>query len=139
MVHLLWLGWVWWGEHWLRVQAIATPIGSVLVTLWLSQAESVGWWWNSQSEFEIAARFASGGILFYTASIAALESGVWLMVLGLQLYRKFEQDRGKRQRELRILGAAMWREAERISSQSGEPTEEIFKRLNAENWQPPES
>ena len=61
------------------------------------------------------------------------------MVLGLQLYKKFEQDRVKRQQELRGLGAQMWQEAERLSRETGEPTEEVFKRLNAENWQPSNS
>ena len=133
----------------------ATPIGSLLVTLWLSQAEGVGWWWNSQAEFAVAASFASGGILFYTASFAALETGVWLlMVLALHAIRNYEakkrkeeeerqererkreEERRQRDQEMQAIGAAMWREAERQSEESGESPEEIFKRLQSMNWQP---
>ena len=147
------LGWIrllleWWRKHWLRIQMAATPIGSLLVTLWLSQAEGVGWWWNSQAELEVAVKFASGGILFYTASFAALETGVWLLMV-LALYaienyearkRKRERERQERQRQLDLenqaIGAAMWREAERQSKESGESPEEIFKRLQSANWRP---
>ena len=136
------LGWIrslleWWGEHWLRVQMAATPIGSLLVTLWLSQAEGVGWWWSSQAELEVAARFASAGILFYTASFAALETGVWLlMVLALHALRSYEAKKRQRELELQAIGAAMWREAQRQSEESGESPEEIFKRLQSVNWRP---
>ena len=147
------LGWIrslleWWGEHWLRFQMAATPIGSLLVTLWLSQAEGVGLWWNSQAEFAVAASFASGGILFYTASFAALETGVWLlMVLALRAIenyearkRKLEEERRQREQEQALenqaIGAAMWREAERQSEESGDSPEEIFKRLQSTNWRP---
>ena len=127
----------WWGKHWLRVQMAATPIGSVLVTLWLSQAADVGLWWNSQSEFEVAARFASGGILFYTASFAALETGVWLlMVLALYALKSYEAKKRERELEMQAIGAAMWREAQRQSEESGESPEEIFKRLQSINWRP---
>ena len=134
----------WWGKYWLRIQMAATPIGSLLVTLWLSQAEGVGWWWNSQAEFAVAARYASGGILFYTASFAALETGVWLlMVLALYALRSYQEKKRERERELlereheiQATGAAMWREAERQSKESGESPEEIFKRLQSENWRP---
>ena len=123
-------------------------MGSLLVTLWLSQAEGVGWWWNSQAEFAVAARYASGGILFYTASFAALETGVWLlMVLALRAIENYEARKLKREQERRqreqeqalenqAIGAAMWREAERQSEESGESPEEIFKRLQSENWRP---
>ena len=137
----------------------ATPIGSLLVTLWLSQAEGVGWWWNSQAEFAVTASFASGGILFYTASFAALETGVWLlMVLALHAIRNYEAKKRKEEEERRererqreeerrqreqeqalenqAIGAAMWREAERQSEESGESPEEIFKRLQSTNWRP---
>ena len=115
---------------------VATPIGSLLVTLWLSQAKGVGWWWNSLEELEVAAAFASIGILSYTASFAALETGLWtIMVLALQALKKYEEDRAKRERLLIALGA----EAERRSRASGRPFEEALKELKAENWQPPES
>ena len=52
------------------------------------------------------------------------------------MWRKYEEDRAKRDRELRIEGLAMWREVECLSKESGEPAEEIFKRLNTKNWQP---
>ena len=134
----------WWGKYWLRIQMAATPIGSLLVTLWLSQAEGVGWWWNSQAEFAVAARYASGGILFYTASFAALETGVWLlMVLALYALRSYQEKKRERERELlereheiQAAGAAMWREAVRQSKESGESPEEIFKRLQSTNWRP---
>ena len=98
----------WWGEHWLRVQLVATPFGSLLFTLSLSQAENVGWWWNSQAEYEVAAQFASIGVLFYTASFAALETGVWLaMVLALQALEAFDRRRAKRDQGLRSEGMAL--------------------------------
>ena len=130
----------WWSNYWLRFQMVATPIGSLLVTLWLSQSKGVGRWWNSQAEFEIAASFASLGILFYTASFAALETGVWLlMVLAYEALKKYERDRSKRRQELRKEGLAMWQEAERLSKETGEPAVEIFNRLNMEDWRPAQS
>ena len=130
----------WWDRYWLRIQMAATPIGSLLVTLWLSQIDNVGWWWNSQEEFEVAATFASAGILFYTASFATLETGLWfIMVLALQALKKYEEDRAKRRQKLRNDGSVMWQEAERLNKETGEPVEEIFKRLNNENWQPAQS
>jgi hypothetical protein len=112
---------------------VAPPIGSLSVTLWLSQAKDVGWWWNSQSEFEIAAQYASGGILFYTASFAALETGAWLvMVLALQAIKRFEEEREKRQQNLIALGA----EAERQRQETGESLDEAIKRLQTEGWKP---
>ena len=129
-----------WSRNWLRFQMAATPIGSTLLTLWLSQAECVGWWWNSQAEFEVAARFASAGILFYTASFASLETGVWIiMVLALRAIESYEARKEKRRQADAARGAAMWREAERLSEESGEPAETIFERLNKKNWQPPQS
>ena len=126
------LGLEWWGRNWLRFQMVATPLGSLLLTLWLSQVENVGWFWNSQAEFEVAAKFASGGILFYTASFAALETGVIIVVLGLQIYKKFEEDRDKRRREQLERGAALALEAQRLSQETGEPYEEILRKLISE-------
>ena len=84
----------------------------------------------------MAAKFASGGILFYTASFAALETGVITVVLGLQIYKKFEADREKRRQELLHKGAALSLEAQRQNEETGEPYEEILQRLIAENWRP---
>ena len=126
----------WWSRNWLRFHTAATPIGSTLVTLWLSQVENVGWWWNSQAELEAAARFASAGILFYTASFAALETGVWLiMVLALRAIESYEA-RSKRRRQALI---ALGIEAQRRSAATGKPVEEILKELESENWQPPQA
>ena len=112
---------------------VATPLGSLLLTLLLSQAENVGWFWNSQAEFEVAAKFASGGILFYTASFAALEMGVWLlMVLALRALENYEKRKQQRQREQLERGAALALEALRISQETGEPHEEILRRLISE-------
>ena len=80
---------------------VAAPIGSGLVTLWLSQAENVGLFWNSQAEFEVVGKFASTGILFYTGSFAILETGVMVMALAWHLHKKFEADRAKREQEFR--------------------------------------
>ena len=114
----------------------ATPIGYTLVTLRLSQVENVGWWWNSPSEFEVAAKFASGGILFYSASFAALETGVWLtMVLAFYALQKYERERDKRRQALIALGI----EAQRRSQDTGEPVEDIVKELQAEDWKPDNS
>ena len=131
------LGLEWWGQHWLRFQMVATPLGSLLLTLWLSQVENVGWFWNSQAEFEVAARFASGGILFYTASFAAVETGVWLlMVLALRALENYEKRKKQREREQQKRGAATLLEAQKMSKETGEAVEVIFNRLLDENWQP---
>ena len=123
----------WWGRNWLRFQMVATPLGSLLLTLWLSQIENVGWFWNSQAEFEVAAKYASGGILFYTASFAALETGVWiLMVLALKALENYEKRKQQRQREQLERGAALALEAQRLSQESGEPYEEILRKLISE-------
>ncbi len=92
--------WEWWSNHWLRFQAIAAPIGSLLVTLGLSQIESVGWWWNSWNELEVAASFASIGVLFYTASFASLEMVVILMVLGWKVKEYFSKKEKEANKEL---------------------------------------
>ncbi len=114
-----------------------TPIGSGLIALWLSQGENVGWFWNSQSEFEVAAKFASVGILFYTGAFAILEVGVWLfMVLAMQAFRSYEKRKKQRQREQLEKGAALSLEAQRQNEETGEPYEEILQRLIAENWRP---
>ena len=92
----------WWEQNWIRFHAVMTPIGSGLVVLWLSQADNVGWFWNSQAEFEVAGRFSSVGILFYTGIFAILEVGVWLsMVLALKALEGYE--RRKEQRHLEML------------------------------------
>ena len=112
---------------------LATPLGSVLLTLWLSQVENAGWFWNSQADFEVAAKFASGGILFYTASFAALETGVWLlMVLALKALENYEKRKRQRQREQLERGAALALEAQRLSQETGEPYEEILRKLISE-------
>jgi hypothetical protein len=130
---------VWYGERWLRAQAIAIPIGSLLATLGLSQTKNVDWWWNSSEELSVAAEFASIGILFYTAFFAVLEavvwSGVWLVVLGLQVWKNYEERRAKRVRELAALGV----EAERQRKISGEAWEQAVERLRKDGWRPPES
>jgi K+ transporter len=122
---------------------VATPIGSLLVTLWLSQANEVGWWWNSKSEFEVAAKFASGGILFYTASFAALETGVWFaMVLAFEVIKKYEADRERRRQEReqqRQADIALGAEAERQRQETGESLDEAVARLQAEGWQSAQS
>lgn len=126
----------WWSKHWLRFQMAATPIGSTLVTLWLSQVENVGWWWNSQAEFEVAARFSSAGILFYTASFASLETGVWIiMVLALRALESYEARSKKRRQALIALGI----EAQRRSQDTGKPVEEVLKEMEAANWKPDKS
>lgn len=90
----------WWEQNWLRFHAVMTPIGSGLVTLWLSRGEHVGWLWNSQAEFGVAAKFASAGILFYTGSFAILESGVWLlMVLALKALESYEIRKERRRQD----------------------------------------
>lgn len=133
ITHWIRLGFEWWGRNWLRFQMVATPLGSLLLTLWLSQVEDVGWIWNTQAEFEVAAKFASGGILFYTASFAALETGVWLlMVLALKALENYERRKQQRQREQLERGAALALEALRISQETGEPHEEILRRLISE-------
>ena len=131
------MGLEWWGRHWLRFQMVATPIGSLLITLWLSQAENVGWFWNTQTEFEVAARFASGGILFYTASFAALETGVWVsMVLALKALQDYDRRKEQRRREQLRKAGAVALEAINRSKETGEPVEVIIERLIDENWQP---
>jgi hypothetical protein len=58
------------------------------------------------------------------------------MVLAWKVKEYFDRDRAKRQQELRIEGLLMWREAERLSRETGESADEIFERLNKENWKP---
>ena len=137
IAHWIRVGLEWWGQHWLRFQMVATPIGSLLITLWLSQAENVGWFWNSQAEFEVAARYASGGILFYTASFAVLETGVWLlMVLALKALQDYDRRKEQRRREQLEKGAEFALEALRRSEETGEPYEEILRRLIWEERKP---
>ena len=92
----------WWGEHWVRVQLVAVPFGSLLITLYLSQAGNVGWWLNSRADYKVAAEFASLGFIIYAASFAALETGVWLvMVLALYALEAFDRRRAKRDEKVR--------------------------------------
>ena len=107
-----------------------TPIGSGLVALWLSQGENVGWLWNSQADYEVAAKFVSVGILFYTGTFAILETGVWLiMVLALKALQDYDRRKEQRRREQLEKGAALSLEAQRRSQETGEPYEEILRRL----------
>ena len=134
----------WYGERWPRFHAVLTPIGSTVVTFFLSRSKDVGWVWNSQAELEVAANFASGGILFYTASFVALEAGVWIiMVLALQALKKYEADKLQARKKLRQdespKVAAMFREAQRLSEETREAAETIFDRLYSQDWQPTES
>ena len=127
--------WEWWSRHWVRVQAIATPIGSLTITLIMAQ------YWggelrNSQPYVAVLGTFASIGILIYTSFFAALEPGVIIVVLAWKVKEYFDREREKRQQELRNEGSLMWREAERLSRETGEPVGEIFERLNKENWKP---
>ena len=129
----------WWGEHWLQVQLVAAPIGSLLFTLSLSQTGNVGWWLNSRADYEVAAEFASLGVLFYAASFAALETGVWLvMVLALQALRKFDRDRAKRDEELRSEGMAV---AMRLVDELGLEAARVVieradsERMRGETWE----
>ena len=57
------------------------------------------------------------------------------MVLASQAIEWFEAK--KKKRTLKV--AAMFREAQRLSKETGEAAETIFDRLYAEDWQPPES
>ena len=48
------------------------------------------------------------GVLFYTASFAALETGVWLvMVLALYALEAFDRRRAERDQKMRFEGAAV--------------------------------
>ena len=125
----------WWGEHWLRVQLVAVPFGSLLFTLYLSQAGDVGWWLNSRADYEVAAGFASLGFILYTASFAALETGVWLvMVLALYALEAFDRRRAKRDQEVRS-------EVMRLVRELGVEEARILidragnERMRGETWQ----
>ena len=114
-----------------------TPVGSGLIALWLSQGDDVGWLWNSQSEFEVAAKFASVGILFYTGAFAILEAGVLtIMVLALKALESYEKRKEQRRREHLKRAAQLLLEAHRRNKETGEPVEAIFEQLLDENWQP---
>ena len=98
----------WWGEHWVRVQLVAVPFGSLLITLYLSQTGDVGWWLNSRADYKVAAEFASLGFIIYAASFAALETGVWLvMVLALYALEAFDRRRAERDQEVRSEAAVV--------------------------------
>ena len=114
-----------------------TPVGSGLIALWLSQGKGVGWFWNSQAEYEVAAEFASVGILFYTGAFAILEAGVLiLMVLALKALESYEKRKEQRRREQLKRAAQLLLEAHRRSKETGESVEAIFEQLLDENWQP---
>ena len=109
-----------------------TPVGSGLVTLWLSQGEYVGWLWNSQAEFGVAAKFASAGILFYTGSFAILESGVWLlMVLALKAFESYEK-RKEQRRQIREQLEEQLRQdwlLDFLQSVKGSVPEDVFEQI----------
>ena len=53
-------------------------------------------------------------------AFAALETGVWLlMVLALYALKSYEAKKRERELEMQAVGAAMWREAQRQSEESG--------------------
>lgn len=133
-----WLGifWAWWNQHWFRFQAVATPAGSLLTTLLLSADECVGWCLTSQAEVELASRFASVGILIYTASFAALETGVMLVVLAWKVKEFFDRKAAERFDEAVTMGVAMGIEAQRRSQATGQPVEEVLRELKAAGWKP---
>ena len=127
----------WWGRNWLRFQMVATPVDSGLVALWLSQGENVGWFWNSQADYGVAAKFASAGILFYTGTFAILETGVWIsMVLALKALQDYDRRKEQRRREQLQKGAELALEALRRSEDTGEPYEDILQRLIWDDWKP---
>lgn len=147
--------WKWWNQHWFRVQAIATPVGSLLTTLLLSYNECTGWCLTSQAEAELASRFASVGILIYTASFAVLETGVMLVVLAWKVKeyfdRKAEEDRerimadreqimaegrAEGRAEGEAIALARRREAERLGMETTDSVDVIYQRLRDEGWQP---
>ncbi len=132
----------WWEKHWFHVHIIATPIGSLVLTYLLSGA-SLSNIWDTKQEFESAAKLAPIGILIYTALAAMLEVLVITMVLGFAIAGKFWEDHKARQKAfadaLLAEGAALGREAERRSQATGEPYEEVLKRLRDEGWTPPQS
>ena len=107
---------------------VAAPIGSGLVTLWLSQAENVGLFWNSQAEFEVVGKFASTGILFYTGSFAILETGVMAMALAWHLHKKFEADRARREQEFRQELRREWLVG-LLKAVEGEVSEDAMERI----------
>ena len=127
-----WLGifWAWWNQHWFRFQAVATPVGSLLTTLLLSESECAGWCLTSQAEVELASRFASVGILIYTASFAALETGVMLVVLAWKVKEFFDSKAIERFDE----AVAMGIEAQRRSQATGQPVEEVLREMRAAGW-----
>ena len=72
-----------------------------------------------------------------------LEVLVIVMVLGIAIAGKLWEDHKARQKAfadaLLAEGAALGREAERRSQATGEPYEEVLKRLRDEGWTPPQS
>lgn len=79
----------------------------------------------------------------YTALAAMLEVLVIVMVLGFAVAGKFWEDHKARQKAfvdaLLAEGAALGREAERLSQATGEPYEEVLKRLREEGRTPAQS
>ena len=142
--------WKWWNQHWIRFQAIATPVGSLLTTLLLSNNECVGWCLTSQAEVELASRFASVGILIYTASFAALEMGVMLVVLAWKVKEYFDRITAEKiermaaemtaeataevTAQVEAITLARRREAERLNRETGEDIEVIYERLRDDGW-----
>ena len=107
------------------------------MALWLSQGENVGWLWNSQADYGVAAKYASVGILFYTGTFAVLESGVWIfMVLALKALQDYDRRKEQRRREQLRRAGELALEGIRRSKETGEPVEAIIERLFDEGWQP---
>ena len=123
--------WDWWEVHWLRTQSILTPTVSSAVAFAVSRAREG----EPPGVIIGIADSASAGVLFYTASFATLEGGIWLMVLARQLYRKMEADRireaeeydrARRQEGIALaLGAVKGRP-------EGETPEQAIERLQRE-------
>ena len=124
----------WWGEHWVRVQLVAVPFGSLLITLYLSQTGDVGWWLNSRADYKVAAEFASMGFILYAASFAALETGVWLvMVLALYALEAFDRKRAKRDQEV---GSEVMRLVDELGQEAARALMERARneRVRGETW-----
>ena len=85
-----------------------------------------------------AADFASIGILIYTASFAALETGVMLVVMAWKVKEYFDEKSAERTKritaDVEARALARWREAERLSHETGERIEDIYLRLRDEGW-----
>ena len=82
------------------------------------------------------ANLASGGFLFYTASFAAFESGVIILVLAWQVKEYFHKKSDERDKALLNRGAAIGAEADRQRQDTGETREQAIARLIIEGWEP---